>query len=43
MKEEQNLPLNLQKDQIDCTLRYFMSFLENITSFKKIREIFDCE
>lgn len=28
--------------QIDCILRYFLNFLENITSFKKIRDELDC-
>lgn len=29
--------------QIDCILRYFLNFLENITSFKKIRDQLECD
>ena len=25
--------------QLDCTLRYFLNFLENVTSFDKIRKV----
>ena len=28
--------------QLDCTLRYFLNFLENITSFDKIRKVLNC-
>ena len=39
MKRKQLRAINTQ---IDCILRYFLNFLENITSFKKIRETLDC-
>lgn len=32
----------VRNTQIDCILRYFLNFLENITSFKKIRDELDC-
>ena len=32
---------NERDSQIDCILRYFLNFLENITSFKKIRDELD--
>jgi hypothetical protein len=32
----------VRNTQIDCILRYFLNFLENITSFKRIRDELDC-
>jgi tRNA uridine 5-carbamoylmethylation protein Kti12 len=32
----------MRNTNIDCILRYFLNFLENITSFKKIRDELDC-
>lgn len=32
----------MRNTQIDCILRYFLNFLENITSFKRIRDELDC-
>ena len=39
---KKNRPNKVRNTQIDCILRYFLNFLENITSFKKIRDELDC-
>ena len=33
----------MRNTNIDCILRYFLNFLENITSFKKIRDELPCK
>ncbi len=39
---KKNRSSKVRNTQIDCILRYFLNFLENITSFKKIRDELDC-